>query len=335
MVEQVRIRCSHRVGVAGAALLLLAAKGRTSRQLADDMSERFGIEPARVLAFIERLLYEGILVSVQEADQDVDELLESPEQRAAWYYHHGTFDFPFTDDHDDHGVSQTDRDLMKKYRLEHPDDFRCKQVRHGEVDLASDRSSVRGLDLGPARGQFNSAQKEVELPSLLWLLTAKIGSVRMGEGIEPAFLRTSPSGGSRHPTEIYVAYAKGCQLETPSLHHCQMSPAGLVSLPIPEGHSADQWADFGDSLSLHEQNEVFYLLFTTMFERNMYRYREPRTFRTVFMDVGHLVMTATRIFKNCGYQVSSSLALDHERIGKCLGLERLEESGVSVMRCSV
>lgn len=33
------------------------------------------------------------------------------------------------------------------------------------------------------------------------------------------------------------------------------------------------------------------IVVTAVFARNMYRYREPRTFRTVFMDVGHLLGT--------------------------------------------
>ena len=335
VVEHVLFRRSYKLGVAGMVLVLLASYEQTVDQLANGVAERFGVDPARVIVLINRLLEEGVLVRVQDAAESLEsqeQLPESQEQRSAWYHHHGTFDYPFTY-YDEHFVSQTDRELMSRYYNAKPDDFRCKKLRSGEIDLAGDRSSVRGLDLGPTRGRFNSAQQEVPLLQLLWLLTAKIGKLgTRSEFSEPVVLRTSPSGGSRHPTETYIGYAKGHQFKTPSLYHCQIDPAGLVSIPMPEGSYASSWADFGDSLSLDDYDEVFYILFTTMFERNMYRYREPRTFRTIFMDVGHLVMTAARVFENCGYRFSVSLALNHGHIQECFGFKRLEESGIAVVR---
>ena len=331
VIEQVARRRCHKIGqtgLAGAVLTLSAMKEQTARELADGVGERFGVDPVRVLVLIDQLLDEGILVQAQGAGR----LPEPPEQRSAWYYHHGTYDFPFAR-YDENFESRDNMGLMNRYRRERPDVFRCKQMRNGAVDVAGSRSSVRNLDLGPACGYFNSAQQEVRLERLLWLLTAKVGEIKIqGEDCEPLVLRTSPSGGSRHQTETYVAYVKGEQFETPSFHHCQIDPAGLVSLPVPENRCASSWADFGDVSPSNDYDEVFYLLFTTMYERYMYRYREPRAFRVIFLDAGHLAMTAARIFENCGYRLSVSLALNQDRIGEWLELKQLDESGIAVIR---
>ena len=335
VVDHVPLRRSYKLGVAGMVLVLSASYEQTVDQLACDVGERFGLDPAHVLALINRLLEEGVLVRVQDATK----FPESQEQRSAWYHHHGTFDHPFT--HYDEYLKvlaerervNSDRNIMVGYYHERRDNFRCKKLRHGEIDSASDLHSVHDLDLGPTCGDDNSAQQEVSLLQLLWLLTAKIGNIGpQNAGVEPGLLRTSPSGGSRHPTETYIGYMKGHQFDDPSLYHCQIDPAGLVSLPVPEGRCASSWADFGDSLSSDDYEEVFYILFTTMFERTMYRYRHSRVFRVLFIDTGHLIMTAVRIFENCGYRTSVSLALDHDRIQEWFGFKQLQESGIAVMR---
>jgi hypothetical protein len=64
---------------------------------------------------------------------------------------------------------------------------------------------------------------------------------------------------------------------------------------------------------------------TSVFDRNMYRYREPRTFRTVHMDVGHLATTLG--VAAAGHHVMSHVAYadDEEAIERSLGLDGLEE----------
>lgn len=338
VIELVLDSRSYEVGAAGVVLILLAMRKQTISELVSDASERFGVNPDSVLGLANRLLDEGVLIPVQDI-QKLSELPTSLEQRLAWYYHYATtamFDVPSidSDDHDQrddddqHDTSNPGRGMDPEWA----DFVRCKRIRGSATDLTSDWSLVGGLDLGPVCGRFNSAQQEVPLLQLLWLLTTKVGEHKAFADAEPLLLRTSPSAGSHHPTEVYVAYMQGQQFTAPSLYHCQMDPAGLVSLPIPEDCSAGLWADFGDSSHPNEHDEVFYLLFAPVFERTMCKYFTSRSYRLIFMDVGHLIMTAARIFENCGYRTSVSLALDHDQIQKSLGFERLEESGVAVMR---
>lgn len=338
IVELVLDSRSYEVGAAGVVLILLAMRKQTISELVSDVSERFGVDPDSVSGLANRLLDEGVLIPVQDI-QKFSELPASLEQRLAWYYHYATtavFDVPSigSDDHDQcddddqHDTSNPGRGMDPEWA----DFVRCKRIRGSATDLVGDRSLIGGLDLGPACGRFDSAQQEVPLLQLLWLLTAKVGEREVFADAEPLLLRTSPSAGSHHPTEVYVAYMRGQQFTAPSVYHCQMDPAGLVSLPIPEGCSAGSWADFGDSSSPNEQDEVFYLLFAPVFERTMCKYSTSRSYRLILMDVGHLIMTAARIFENCGYRTSVSLALNHDQIQKSLGFERLEESGTAVMR---
>ena len=64
---------------------------------------------------------------------------------------------------------------------------------------------------------------------------------------------------------------------------------------------------------------------TAVFGRNMYRYREPRTFRTVFMDTGHLLGTFEMVASALGLQSFIHHAINEEAVERMLGLAALQE----------
>jgi SagB-type dehydrogenase family enzyme len=67
------------------------------------------------------------------------------------------------------------------------------------------------------------------------------------------------------------------------------------------------------------------VVITSFFERNMYRYREPRTFRTVHMDAGHIASTLRMSARAMGLSAGvydRDAAADVER---ALGIQGMRE----------
>lgn len=136
---------------------------------------------------------------------------------------------------------------------------------------------------------------------------------------EPFVRRTSPSGGSRHPTEGYVFRLNG---DAPRVWHVQSDVPCLVELAPEldeEGKYAWEW------LKNQIPDATHAVLLSSLFSRNMFRYREPRTFRSVHMDAGHLA--ATLQFALSSHAIPSELTchIPYGALARLLGLDPYEE----------
>ncbi|MFF1779389.1 SagB/ThcOx family dehydrogenase [Streptomyces virginiae] len=116
-------------------------------------------------------------------------------------------------------------------------------------------------------------------------------------GQRPSLLRTSPSGGARHSLEVYpvVLNVEG----VPSgIHHYHPIRHVLEQLTGPV--DLDQvvaWC--GGQTYLRGAGVLF--LYTSVLDRVGWKYRMPRTYRTLFMELGH--------FSQTGYLVGTALGL--------------------------
>ncbi|HEY1213788.1 MAG TPA: hypothetical protein VGE93_09185, partial [Bryobacteraceae bacterium] len=64
---------------------------------------------------------------------------------------------------------------------------------------------------------------------------------------------------------------------------------------------------------------------TSTFDRNMYRYREPRTYRTVHMDAGHTAGSARILANACGWNSALAMSDNSQAIEQYLGLDPMVE----------
>jgi SagB-type dehydrogenase family enzyme len=72
-----------------------------------------------------------------------------------------------------------------------------------------------------------------------------------------------------------------------------------------------------------------FIVVTAVFGRNMYRYREPRTFRTIFMDVGHILGTCEMIASGVGIRSFVHHAINEVEVERVLGLSALHEGVIA------
>lgn len=148
---------------------------------------------------------------------------------------------------------------------------------------------------------------EKSLLSKMFFHSAKFKSKKTSNYLGDYYKRTSPSGGSLHPVEIYMIN--------------QNAEIGLkegVFHYNPISHSLFEVSnnlDFEDLKQLC-QNQIEFnsnaiiLIITARFERNFYKYRYSKSYLFTLFDVGHLVQTLILVCTALGLKTFLTPALD-------------------------
>lgn len=136
-------------------------------------------------------------------------------------------------------------------------------------------------------------------------------------------LKTSPSGGARHPTEAYILSLKITGIPN-GLYHYNVKENSLELLR--EGNFTKYIKN-----NIFEWKKINFepqvvLFITSLFERNRWRYREPRTFRSIFFDIGHLLETLTLLAYGLRAKIHTGYNMNYEEIERFIGINRFKES---------
>jgi SagB-type dehydrogenase family enzyme len=138
----------------------------------------------------------------------------------------------------------------------------------------------------------------------------------------PCALKSSPSGGARHPVEVYLlaravsGVAPGCYHYDPDAHALVLVKRGLKAKRL-EAYLA------GQSCYAHVP-AVFVM--TAVFARMQWRYEFPRAYRVVLLDAGHLCQTFCLVATALGLAPFCTAALADSLIERALGLDGITES---------
>lgn len=160
---------------------------------------------------------------------------------------------------------------------------------------------------------------------LSWLLYYSFGETgSMSFPNQGRFLqKTSPSGGARHPTEAYLAVFDVDDVPA-GIYHYSVRDHALERLR--SGDIEDELRDVIYELETEPAFEpAFVVMLTSVVERSMWRYREPRTYRVLLQDIGHVIetfklaCTARELYTYFGH------GFHDERLESLLGLDGLEE----------
>jgi SagB-type dehydrogenase family enzyme len=168
------------------------------------------------------------------------------------------------------------------------------------------------------------ADAPLDLASLSTLLHLSVGVQQWAtaEGEGPIALKTSPSGGGRHPIEVYVA-VRNVRSLAPGFYHYAASTHALERIgrarrpPPLDTLLPTQWW-YRDAAAL--------VLFTAVFERTRWRYNGPRAYRAVLLEAGHVCQTFCLTATWLGLAPFCSMALADTAIEKALGLDGVSES---------
>jgi len=156
------------------------------------------------------------------------------------------------------------------------------------------------------------------LLKLTWGVSAYMDTSAMGR----VPLKTSPSGGARHPIEVYVAAFRVAGLR-PGLYHYRSDDHRLEVLRSGN-FAAEAGAYCGNQQWMGKAAALFFM--TAVFERTMWRYRFGRALRVVYTESGHLCQTFCLVATALGLAPFCTAALADGLIERDLGLDGIRES---------
>lgn len=324
---------SFRVPEVGLLLLLWCVSAESIDRASAEVARLSGFSADEVEGVARQLVMLGLLCEEERLlrDERIASLIKVKSEWSAFgwaeaaEHHLATWDFPFLDLQDNEG--RLADATMRSYGEAEPDLNRTKTYASAEriglpppsIGLDSDPGSAPTVWHGERTELITDVDCLAAIASLAFGATRKLKPSWNGADL---ILRTSPSGGARHPTEGYVI-AISVEGLGQGWYHVAVDPPALERLTVGRVDELDKAFPSLLEETPFEVKAIFVL--TTVFERNMYRYREPRTFRSVHMDAGHLCATIEILAEALDRQTYVRYSCNEELIEARLGLDRYSE----------
>jgi SagB-type dehydrogenase family enzyme len=157
-----------------------------------------------------------------------------------------------------------------------------------------------------------------QLLSLVWGVTGYRDSPRFGK----LFHKTSPSGGARHPGEVYLMALRVNGLRA-GLYHYHPLTHRLETISTNASHEK-AWLYCARQHFVRKAAALF--IMTAVFPRTMWKYHHARAYRVVLLDAGHLCQTFCLVATWLGLAPFCTAALKDTQIEKDLGIDGIRES---------
>jgi SagB-type dehydrogenase family enzyme len=337
--ENVLLRRRYKLSQEAAAVLVAACRQRQRDDLARQIAERDGKH--RMAEFwaeiIDRLCRHELITSAAAADADprVQWLLKLRRSwsQYGWHeaaeYHALAFDYPCLDYYEAAQAIAADRARMRGYQSVEPDSDRLK-LAYADQPGAELPEPSADMATGTARSVWGEdrqtgAHLDTDgLAAVLSLAFGITGGYVPRTNSAPLIRRSSPSGGGRHPSEGYVVVRDIAGVES-AWYHITMRPFSLRKLPGGQTDDSTLTRIFPDTIPRFPFDAKALVVVTSIFERNMYRYREPRTFRTVHMDAGHIAGSVRIAARALGFASGVFYCDAAERIEQVIGTDGMRE----------
>lgn len=249
---------------------------------------------------------------------------------AAAEYHFFTFDYAFLDYSTGAEGAFIAHERMKSYSENEPDVDRVK-IYNDNFPKIPINSSIQypPEEVNSLCTSLRNDRDKISLQKLSFIISLcleKTGEVNIHWKGAPLIRKTSPSGGSRHPTEGYLIALDNTELDN-GLYHIQSHPLNLVKLEKKK--EVFELQKYFPELFSNSLTPAFIIILTSLFERNMFRYREPRTFRSVHIDVGHVISNLELVAHNVGLKTLVSHNINEKNLEEMIGINGLIEGVLS------
>lgn len=324
-------RRQFRLSTPAAALLTTCFTARDESSAVEQVVKLLKVPPESVQWFIPVLEDKGLLVSVGDPSQDSVQrnakTFWNHQWIAAWDYHLVTHDYPFLD----YTLDGREIDLagMKAYTNMEHDMNRSKRLPMAiaRISLPEARKQVLPETFTMQWSTIQAAPSDwaaTEIKRLLTMVFGRVGYIKPPwPNASLAFRKTSPSGGARHPTEAYVVVLDVGGLDRGWYHvSTAETELELFDTDVQDRELQQLFAGAYCRASFRVRAIV---VMTSVFERNMYRYREPRTFRSVHLDVGHLCSSLEIAARTLGIRSFAHYGINEQGLETRLGLRPLDE----------
>lgn len=140
--------------------------------------------------------------------------------------------------------------------------------------------------------------------------------------LDRRIIKTSPSGGARHPVEVYPVVQRVQGVES-GLYHYSVKDHALVLLR--EGLFEERMVElFSGQWWIRDAAVLFFM--TAVLPRSMWKYDHSRAYRVVLLDAGHLGQTFHLACTALGLGPFTTAALQDRKIEQELGLDGVTET---------
>jgi SagB-type dehydrogenase family enzyme len=292
------------------------------RAIGDALLEFGAYTPDSVGAAIAELVDAELLLECDSAESARDELLDS-----SWkpWLPHGAYHFLTKDAPYVKGDWTADQKMQSISSAPQPPFFK-KSGGAKSISLplhAREKDSFfETLHARRTRRKFLKAPVSLDAVSKLLQLTWGVQGYVDSPHFGPLPLKTSASGGARHPVEAYLLALKVAGLD-PGLYHYDardhvLEPISFKATPkTARAYCADQ---------TYVAHAAALFIMTAVFARNMWKYQHARAYRVVLLDAGHLGQTFCLIATRMGLAPFSTAALKDTLIERDLGIDGISES---------
>lgn len=192
-------------------------------------------------------------------------------------------------------------------------------------ELLAARQTARGFDR-------EASLTAIELSTVLRHVWGCHGTARLGDDLV-VLKKTSPSGGSLHPIEVYplVRAVEGIE---PGLYHYSVESHGLE--PV-ERMRADEAEALGNTFLggqwYFASAQVLFVM-AARFDRSFWKYRDhDKAYTAILLDAGHLSQTFYLVCTELGLGAFVAGAINDATIDDRLGLRAFEEGALVVCGC--
>jgi len=321
-----------------AAVLTLFCGGETVHSFfnkAKNIINHF--EENKLLSLIEYLKKKNILIEKNDPENQTYQQLIKKWCSYGWSeaadYYLSSISYPFVEG-TVYDYNNNDIKRMSSYYTEEPDLNRSKEYENPikiiKLPTTADAltSDFFQVDCSTALNSPNTITRNIVLnrEHIEILFSVVFGVLRSRSmdmnGVADAIRKTSPSGGSRHPTEGYII-VNGEIDGLSGAYHFSVSKNALEQINSKVSH--EELAYTYPGLFRNSITPKAIIVLSSLFERNMYRYREPRTFRSIFIDIGHISETIRLVSQALGFQFFSHTYIDFTKAELMLKIDPLEE----------
>jgi len=329
VLENLRENRRFRIGGAEIYNLLREAAEPIDRaDLVGTIEECYAFDESAA-SIVDTLVEKGFLLPVEEVRRRLQQYdnWHAYGWEGALDFYSLTRDYPYLD-YSEASAAEIDQDLMEEYAAEGP----VPPIYKRYPDAPSvDLPDVSGADLGSVRGLFDRSYLELNesgasldrrgLAKLLFFTLGETGTVTFD--VQGEFLlKTVPSGGARHPTEAYVA-TFDVEGVDPGLYHYDVADHALNELDALDREALEDVVyDLSEGPRFDPDAVVF---FSSVLARSMWRYREPRSYRVIMHDVGHVVETIRLVGGALGHRMYFGHGFDDAGVEALLDIDGYEE----------
>lgn len=242
-------------------------------------------------------------------------------------YHEATKDYPFLKMNVRKGLVE-DEARMVQYRKEG-----CPPSIYQNFHALSSKLLVKFKNDESVDEYINklSEKQKLGIEGLSVLLDVAYGErSKLNFGVQGHFLKKAiPSGGARHPLEVFLVWFGSEEVLQKGCYHYNVKSNSLDLINPGDFYAQFEKGTF-DLFRKYKSAPKALLIYTTLYERAMWRYRESRSWRAILLDVGHAIMAYRTISNLLGYKHYTYQKFEDSTISNLLKINQATQTPLYV-----